>query len=69
MPDPKEYHWTSQGVTTVDNMDDGEELLLTDVRLQRKDLFQLCWLVYLSVSQWVLAGGWLAQLETEGKPL
>uniref|UniRef100_A0A670KDL9 Myosin heavy chain 16 n=1 Tax=Podarcis muralis TaxID=64176 RepID=A0A670KDL9_PODMU len=31
VPDPKEYHWTSQGVTVVDNMDDGEELLLTDV--------------------------------------
>uniref|UniRef100_H9GJ77 Myosin heavy chain 16 n=1 Tax=Anolis carolinensis TaxID=28377 RepID=H9GJ77_ANOCA len=31
VPDPKEYHWTSQGVVVVDNMDDGEELLLTDV--------------------------------------
>ncbi|XP_044289202.1 myosin-16 [Varanus komodoensis] len=31
VPDPKEYCWTSQGVTIVDNMDDGEELLLTDV--------------------------------------
>ncbi|XP_032086660.1 myosin-16 [Thamnophis elegans] len=31
VPDPKEYQWTSQGVTVVDNMDDGEELLLTDV--------------------------------------
>ncbi|ETE60061.1 Myosin-7 [Ophiophagus hannah] len=30
-PDPKEYHWISQGVTQVENMDDGEELLLTDV--------------------------------------
>ncbi|XP_033023087.1 myosin-16 [Lacerta agilis] len=31
VPDPKEYHWTSQGVIIVENMDDGEELLLTDV--------------------------------------
>ncbi|TFK10558.1 inactive pancreatic lipase-related protein 1 [Platysternon megacephalum] len=30
-PDPKNYHWISQGVTTVENMDDGEELLVTDV--------------------------------------
>uniref|UniRef100_A0A8C3SXI7 Myosin-16 n=1 Tax=Chelydra serpentina TaxID=8475 RepID=A0A8C3SXI7_CHESE len=29
--DPKQYQWISQGVTTVDNMDDGEELLVTDV--------------------------------------
>ncbi|XP_001369869.2 myosin-16 [Monodelphis domestica] len=28
---PKEYHWISQGVTVVDNMDDGEELQITDV--------------------------------------
>lgn len=30
-PDPKQYVWVSQGVTVVDNMDDGEELMLTDV--------------------------------------
>ncbi|XP_029433444.1 myosin-16 isoform X2 [Rhinatrema bivittatum] len=30
VPDPKQYHWMCQGVTTVDNMDDGEEFLLTD---------------------------------------
>ncbi|XP_051797509.1 myosin-16-like [Acanthochromis polyacanthus] len=29
-PDPKQYVWVCQGVTKVDNMDDGEELLLTD---------------------------------------
>lgn len=29
--DPKQYVWVCQGVTVVDNMDDGEELLLTDV--------------------------------------
>ncbi|XP_006150230.1 myosin-16 [Tupaia chinensis] len=31
VPNPKEYHWVSQGVTVVDNMDDGEELQITDV--------------------------------------
>uniref|UniRef100_A0AAY4BTY9 Myosin heavy chain n=1 Tax=Denticeps clupeoides TaxID=299321 RepID=A0AAY4BTY9_9TELE len=30
-PDPKQYTWVCQGVTVVDNMDDGEELLLTDM--------------------------------------
>ncbi|XP_039972878.1 myosin-16-like [Xiphias gladius] len=29
-PNPKQYVWVCQGVTVVDNMDDGEELLLTD---------------------------------------
>ncbi|XP_042561458.1 myosin-16-like [Clupea harengus] len=29
--DPKQYVWVCQGVTVVENMDDGEELLLTDV--------------------------------------
>ncbi|XP_075942744.1 myosin-3-like [Anarhichas minor] len=29
-PDPKQYVWVCQGVTVVDNTDDGEELLLTD---------------------------------------
>lgn len=29
---PYDYHFCSQGVTTVDNMDDGEELIATDVR-------------------------------------
>ncbi|XP_006859807.1 PREDICTED: myosin-7-like [Chrysochloris asiatica] len=31
VPNPKEYHWVSQGVTMVENMDDGEELQITDV--------------------------------------
>ncbi|KAG9349801.1 hypothetical protein JZ751_026154 [Albula glossodonta] len=31
VPDPSQYVWVCQGVTIVDNMDDGEELLLTDV--------------------------------------
>ncbi|KAM5229350.1 uncharacterized protein MYH16 [Ctenodactylus gundi] len=30
VPNPKDYHWVSQGVTVVDNMDDGEELQITD---------------------------------------
>ncbi|XP_066545566.1 myosin-16 [Amia ocellicauda] len=30
-PDPSQYTWVCQGVTVVDNMDDGEELMLTDV--------------------------------------
>ncbi|XP_071762474.1 myosin-16-like [Centroberyx gerrardi] len=30
-PDPKQYVWVCQGVTVVENMDDGEELMLTDV--------------------------------------
>ncbi|AWP18617.1 hypothetical protein SMAX5B_005994 [Scophthalmus maximus] len=29
-PDPKQYVWVCQGVTVVDDMDDGDELLLTD---------------------------------------
>ncbi|KAM4634875.1 myosin-16-like [Polymixia lowei] len=29
-PDPKQYVWVCQGVTMVDNMDDGEELMLTN---------------------------------------
>lgn len=29
---PYDYHFCSQGVITVDNMDDGEELMATDVR-------------------------------------
>ncbi|XP_062264084.1 myosin-16-like [Platichthys flesus] len=29
-PDPKQYVWVCQGVTGVDTMEDGEELLLTD---------------------------------------
>lgn len=32
---PYDYHFCSQGVTTVDNLDDGEELMATDVRAQR----------------------------------
>lgn len=28
---PFDYHFCSQGVTTVDHMDDGDELLATDV--------------------------------------
>uniref|UniRef100_A0A8C0DEB4 Myosin-16 n=1 Tax=Balaenoptera musculus TaxID=9771 RepID=A0A8C0DEB4_BALMU len=31
VPNPKQYCWVSQGVTMVDNMDDGEELQVTDV--------------------------------------
>uniref|UniRef100_H0Y1Q4 Myosin heavy chain 16 n=1 Tax=Otolemur garnettii TaxID=30611 RepID=H0Y1Q4_OTOGA len=30
VPNPKQYHWVSQGVTMVENMDDGEELQITD---------------------------------------
>ncbi|XP_055507873.1 myosin-16-like [Leucoraja erinacea] len=30
-PDPNQYFWVCQGVVSVDNMDDGEELGLTDV--------------------------------------
>lgn len=30
---PYDYHFCSQGVITVDNMDDGEELIATDVCL------------------------------------
>lgn len=30
---PYDYHFCSQGVITVDNMDDGEELMATDVHL------------------------------------
>lgn len=29
---PYDYHLCSQGVTTVENMDDGQELMATDVR-------------------------------------
>lgn len=28
---PYDYHFCSQGVTTVENMDDGQELMATDV--------------------------------------
>lgn len=31
---PYDYHFCSQGVTTVDNLDDGQELMATDVRAQ-----------------------------------
>ncbi|KAL7829724.1 hypothetical protein AOLI_G00306090 [Acnodon oligacanthus] len=31
VPDPKQYVWICQGVTVVDNMDDREELMLTDM--------------------------------------
>lgn len=34
---PFDYHFCSQGVTTVDHMDDGDELLATDVSVA-------CWL-------------------------
>ena len=30
---PYDYHFCSQGVTTVESMDDGQELMGTDVRL------------------------------------
>ena len=29
---PYDYHFCSQGVTTVENLDDAEELIATDVR-------------------------------------
>lgn len=29
---PYDYHFCSQGVTTVENLDDGQELMATDVR-------------------------------------
>lgn len=28
---PYDYHFCSQGVTTVENLDDGQELMATDV--------------------------------------
>lgn len=31
---PYDYHFCSQGVTTVDNLDDGAELMATDVCAQ-----------------------------------
>lgn len=31
---PYDYHFCSQGVTTVDNLDDGQELMATDVGAQ-----------------------------------
>ena len=39
---PYDYHFYSQGVITVDNMDDGEELMATDVRLVQGE--QVSWL-------------------------
>ena len=39
---PYDYHFCSQGVITVDNMDDGEELMATDVRLVQGE--QVSWL-------------------------
>lgn len=35
---PYDYHFCSQGVTTVENLDDGEELQATDVRIAQKEL-------------------------------
>jgi myosin heavy chain 6/7 len=29
-PDPKLYHFIAQGMITIDNVDDGEEMKLTD---------------------------------------
>lgn len=29
---PYDFHFSSQGAVTVDNLDDGEELMATDVR-------------------------------------
>lgn len=41
---PYDYHFCSQGVITVDNMDDGEELMATDVRLVRgEQIPRLSW--------------------------
>lgn len=33
---PYDYHFCSQGVTTVENMDDGQELMATDVSCKKK---------------------------------
>lgn len=33
---PYDYHFCSQGVTTVENMDDGQELMATDVSYKKK---------------------------------
>lgn len=38
---PYDYHFCSQGVTTVDNMNDGDELMATDVS-QVKSRKQVC---------------------------
>lgn len=37
---PYDYHFCSQGVTTVENMDDGQELMATDVSCKKKNLLQ-----------------------------
>lgn len=37
---PYDYHFCSQGVTTVENMDDGQELMATDVSFKKKNLLQ-----------------------------
>lgn len=35
---PYDYHFCSQGVTTVESMDDGQELMATDVRASHIEL-------------------------------
>lgn len=40
---PYDYHFCSQGVISVENMDDGQELMATDVRaliLQRRKIYE-----------------------------
>lgn len=48
-----DYYYVSQGKTTIPNVDDGEESLLTDVsspsRLEKKNLFALLFTVYTSI--------------------
>lgn len=62
---PYDYHFCSQGVITVDNMDDGEELMATDVRLVGAErgacgvgLREAGWRPGLSLSALGLAGPW-----------
>jgi len=39
---PFDYHFCSQGVTTVDHMDDGDELLATDVSTCMIEIIPRC---------------------------
>ncbi|XP_075371356.1 myosin-16-like [Mycteria americana] len=36
VPNPNNYHWVHQGVITADNTHDGEEALLTNVILEKR---------------------------------
>ncbi|KAM6156419.1 LOW QUALITY PROTEIN: uncharacterized protein MYH16 [Erethizon dorsatum] len=51
VPNPKEYHWISQGVTVVDNMDEGEELQITD------DAFDMLDFSAMEISVYKMTGG------------